>query len=141
MKTRSQKKEATDRKVSNIMAELMSEHDGLCTGCGGRRPLDPSHIIRRSLAPHLVTNKNNIKPHCRTCHNKWDSGDLWQMIELWDFFDNLEAIEKIEPKYYMVISHRLKDKLFDDKYFFTVYNQKQNEDRLRKLKKQHGITG
>ena len=141
MKTKSVIKQETDRKVNKILHELMEEHDGKCTGCDGRKPLDPSHLIRRSLAPNLVTCKKNIKPHCRSCHDIWDSGDVYKMVELYDFFDNMDAIKEMSREQYVILDSKVNNALFSDKYFFDLYYKKLREHDLRKLKNKHGITG
>lgn len=93
----SKKQAAINRKVAACFQERLVEFDGQCTGCGTRYNLTPSHIIRRSKRPDLITEKDNIKPHCIRCHDKWDSGNILVMCDLLDFEDNMRYIKAVDP--------------------------------------------
>lgn len=110
MKKVSPKQAAINRELKIVFREVLIEYDGRCTGCDGNKQLTLSHIIRRSKRPDLITTKENIKPHCVRCHNLWDSGDLFEMMKLKDFEDNLRYIFNTDREYYERLKLRALDK-------------------------------
>lgn len=103
----SKKQAAVNRNISKIFHEILIDSNGECTGCRGIHNLTPSHIIRRSKRKDLEAVKENIKPHCISCHNKWDSGNIFIMSELLDFESNMRYIFEVDRFYY----NRLKEQL------------------------------
>lgn len=107
----SAKQAKAQREMSKVWIQVMLEYDGLCTGCGTNRGLTLSHIIRRSRRKDLETEFRNIKPHCVSCHHKWDSGNILLMFELNDFEDNVRYIKEVDHEYYQILQNKLADLL------------------------------
>ena len=137
--SKSKKQSKIDGELKTLFNKILVEHDGKCTGCGSNKNLTLSHIIRRSLEPSLITNPLNIKPHCIHCHEKWDSGDLMQMLELEDFFDNFNAVIEMSTKHSAVFRQKLADLIQAGGDNEKFYQQKLVEASKRHMKRKFGI--
>lgn len=107
----SKKQSAINRQINKVFLEVLIDFNGECTGCGTIRNLTPSHIIRRSKRGDLEAVKENIKPHCVSCHTKWDSGNLFIMSELLDFESNMKYIFDVDKSYYERLKWQLSDQI------------------------------
>ena len=77
--------------------DIYIERPHKCEACGlPTERLDFSHVIRRSRNASLIAEPKNIRLHCRSCHNKWDSGNAQQMMECNDFDENVNYIYEKE---------------------------------------------
>ena len=95
-------------------ASFVSDKDAnesmFCTGCGASGiPLDVSHIIRKSYRPDLMNEFENMTLHCRSCHEKWDSGDVYKMLDLHDFELNTAYIAKTDISRYSIIISKFRN--------------------------------
>jgi len=93
---RSDKKKDQDSEIKRIMKVLPAT----CTGC--KNPMvdvEPSHLIPRSQNSLLITYFNNIRPHCRECHTKWEHKQPG--VELMcDYQENLDRIKTMDLMFY-----------------------------------------
>ena len=96
----SKKQARINAAVRGVFVEVLDEYNWRCTGCGSPNSLTPSHIIRRSKRPDLITERRNIKPHCVRCHNMWDTGNIGVMRVLRDFDQNMAYIKEVDIQYY-----------------------------------------
>ena len=75
------RKQALERKKTGTRVPAEYPKGTPCFECGSTsRKLDRSHILSRGAHPELADDPDNIVPHCRECHNKWEFGDRRSMI-------------------------------------------------------------
>ncbi len=78
-----------DRRIRQACYEVMQEQalfrkGNYCVECGknsSAEPVDPAHIksvrwCKNNGCVELAWDKKNIRPLCRTCHNKYDKLNL-----------------------------------------------------------------
>lgn len=103
---KSAKQKNIDKELAKVYTEIKEERDPICQGCGTHLYLSFSHIIRRSKIRHLIAEKDNIQIHCQDygehkgCHQKWESMDIHQMMELNDFDRNLKYLKDNDAELY-----------------------------------------
>ena len=87
------KRDAIQAEYKKVCEDIYIERPHKCEACGlPTERLDFSHVIRRSRNASLVADKQNIRLHCRSCHDKWDSGNVEKMMECRDFDENINYI-------------------------------------------------
>jgi len=108
----SNKQKQAHKDLIKVYKEIAEEREHICAGChepDGVVPLSNSHSIPRSRRKDLETDKNNIGYHCLTiggrigCHDKWASGDLKIMSQLFDFQDRMNYIRETDEEYYNLL--------------------------------------
>lgn len=104
-----------NQQLSKIKIEIeqdaLSNDSYFCTGCGKSYPgLDKSHILSLKNRKDLGLEKANITLHCRTCHLKWESGDIAIMHELLDFDKNLKYIQSVDLSYYRLLIGKIRER-------------------------------
>ena len=62
-------KQAAKLREFNIVKKELSQTCCIC----GQRAVDAAHIFPRSLFPEYYTERWNIVPMCRSCHNSFDN--------------------------------------------------------------------
>ncbi len=77
-RTRLRRQSAKRRDLAEDYAsfvESIRERDGWrCRYCRDTRsPLDPHHVVKRSRAPRLLMDDDNVVTLCRTCHEWTDA--------------------------------------------------------------------
>jgi hypothetical protein len=108
MRKVSRRQASVNRQVNKILRMKADYLKGICPGCNQRKPLTPSHLIRRSQRPDLVTNPLNISPDCLDCHRLQDSGDINQIKRLRDWKARLSVIEVLDPEFHYRLIHKMK---------------------------------
>lgn len=100
-------------------ADKISTGEWYCTGCFTNQHLSHSHILRQSWCKAngkeelCYPYSGNVVLHClsagnkRGCHEKWESGVIEWMIQLYDFWDNLEFIRSVSEQEYQKIYQKL----------------------------------
>lgn len=83
------------QKVYQKMAETLTQR---CSGCGTYNKLTHSHLIPRSHSKTHITDINNIRYHCFSCHLKWERGKVAH--EMTDFQRNMQYIKSVDEHYY-----------------------------------------
>lgn len=85
-----------------IRLEAIQNNEYYCKGCGTANDvLDCSHILAVSMYKHLELVKGNMQLMCRNrCHRIWESGYIWEKMELLCFEDNLEFIRQYDEVAY-----------------------------------------
>jgi hypothetical protein len=108
---RSSKKKEEDAKVKAIKIKLIDRYGESCMSCGKHGPVDPSHVIPRSLEPSLITVEENIflqgdKFLC-DCHASWEHkvidkvalflnlGDILRRLKILDNSRFTRIVEKL----------------------------------------------
>ena len=89
-----QKEENSRMSIVKKEIELKAIQDGnyFCWGCGISHPgLDKSHIISVKYKKTAL-DKENINLFCRKCHEKWESRDVLQIINLDSFKKDLKYL-------------------------------------------------
>lgn len=88
-----------------------------CWGCGRIEiSYDKSHILSVKQRKDLELDEDNINLFCRTCHEKWESGDIQKMIVLNSFESDLLYIQKHDSKRYnkiLLMIEEYSEKMFD----------------------------
>ena len=120
LKQRTDKQKEYEEKLRKSYEEfdqIMIDNDSwYCRGCGKAENLSHSHIIRQSWCKnnnleYLCFDHRNITLHClSSCHQKWESGVIEWMVQLNDFWYNLEFIRTISEQEYQKIYQKLLDK-------------------------------
>jgi DNA-directed RNA polymerase subunit RPC12/RpoP len=126
IKQRSEKQHVIDvalqavKESIRLDAKQSGEH--FCKGCGKtEKHLDCSHILSVKHRKDLSLEKANINLLCRTCHVKWESGDLLRMISLNCFEKDLQYMKEQDPGRY--------NKLFDAIVYLVVNLEVMNIDK------------
>lgn len=65
--------------------------EGQCRYCGSGGPLDPAHIWPRSLGGTMEL--SNIIPLCRTCHTRYDGGQL-DILPVLSLDEQIQAVRE-----------------------------------------------
>lgn len=103
IKKTSPKKDKQNRELKKVCGKKTGEYN-FCSGCGRpgvpNKSLDPSHIIKRSLRPDLITEPENLVWDCRACHVVWDDGPLSEKIKLANFSERISYMKKADIKYF-----------------------------------------
>jgi 5-methylcytosine-specific restriction endonuclease McrA len=95
-------------KVYQKMSETLPHR---CSGCGTYNQLTHSHLIPRSHSKSLITDINNIRYHCFSCHKKWENGVVAH--EMTDFQRNMDYIKSVDEHYFHIRVQKLdKNKAF-----------------------------
>ena len=116
----SRKSKEKRNKVNRAYKKLDSTVDKICTGCGRSDvPLSRSHLVPRSANKFLADNLSNLTYHCTDyydavlnktvegCHSKWESHNPEKMKQLLDFEKNLDAILKLDERYYVKLCSKI----------------------------------
>jgi len=101
-------KSALSELKTQIELEAVQNDEYFCNGCGVSYPgLDKSHILSVGQRKDLELFKENIQLMCRTCHMKWESWNIQQMITLHCFERNLEFIKEWDIETYNKLTTKL----------------------------------
>jgi coenzyme F420-reducing hydrogenase gamma subunit len=107
LKQVSSKQNVRNTLLSKVYRQIASEREMVCTGCGTSQNLSNSHIIPRSRQPNMTTEPTNITYHCLDkCHPIWETHDIRQMKQLFDFEDNMQYIKVWDIDYYNVLMNK-----------------------------------
>lgn len=75
---------------NKIRLDAVQNNEYYCQGCGsGQIDLDCSHILSVGQYKHLELVKENIQLMCRKHHDIWESGEIWDQLQLNCFAMNL----------------------------------------------------
>ncbi len=93
--------------MREVYAEIDSEREPICEGCGKPLPVSHSHLLSQRSREDLTDDKRNIRLHCfgnyNSCHDKWERMIPAQVVEMLDFKDNLEYIDCVDEERYQAI--------------------------------------
>lgn len=89
---------ARNRIVRQIFLEKITE-DKMCCFCGEAPATDAAHLIRRSYSIALITNRENIVPACRECHDIFDNQKS-KRHKLKNIKAIVEKIKSLDELYY-----------------------------------------
>lgn len=119
--TKESKQKADLSKVKlKIRLEAIQNDTYYCKGCGKGGDLDCSHILSVRERKDLECDEENMNLFCRDCHNKWESNDIEQMLELLSFEKDLLYIMKHDTKKYNKILNKIEEYA---KYFNQLIDQ------------------
>lgn len=92
-----------------------------CEGCGqvGSDQCDGSHYIFGRSEEHIL----EFSLHCRKCHEKWESSDIIQMMELHDFEKRILRIYEIRKDIFYSLMGKL-DTVDSDYYDYIMQKVK-----------------
>lgn len=97
----SPKKAKQNRERGKAYSQLEPDWGIACQGCGRSGPVDHSHLLSQKFFPHLAAHPDNIVPHCRDCHLKYENPtQRWKLL---DFPRNMEFIQSVEPQEFIRI--------------------------------------
>jgi hypothetical protein len=99
MKRKSKTQESIDRELKRAYEVIALTRDHSCEGCGNTSNLTHAHLIRRSWRRDLVTDLDNIRYMCITCHTIYDDYPLLRDT-LDNYEDWLEYIKEKDSIYY-----------------------------------------
>jgi len=90
---------------NKVRKEAQDQDMYYCWGCGiAGEQLDCSHILSVKQRKDLELDQENINLFCRTCHNKWEHGNIVQQTSLLTFEKDLLYIkERDEMRYNKII--------------------------------------
>lgn len=71
--------------------------------------IDHSHLLPKSLFPAYKTEKKNIAPRCRYCHNALDRNDFVEIKKFEDLPEIMEYLHDVEPLEYNKYVYGLRD--------------------------------
>lgn len=91
----------------NITQQAIDEGEYYCRGCGcSGMNLDRSHNISIKQNKSLEHDPNNITLLCRSCHQKWESGNYLQMSSLLCFNDIMKYIFNVDRSVFWKIENK-----------------------------------
>lgn len=114
LRGRSKKGEEKEKKTQGAKLRSIERRGDACEGCGTHDALTNSHILSVKQRDDLRDDETNIQPLCMSCHIRWESWSVEEMIKLLCFEDNMKYIEqKDEGKFwrymYKVIDYLKKE--------------------------------
>lgn len=113
-KNTTQKAKLSELKFS-ISEEALLNDEYYCKGCGhSNGGLDRSHILSVKQRPDLELDKDNIDLLCRTCHNHWESWDIFRMAALICFERYLKYIFSKDEETFFKIFIKMEEVQFDE---------------------------
>lgn len=93
-----------------ISNKAQSEDRYYCWGCGkSEGPLDRSHIVSVRENKSLELCEQNINLLCRSCHIKWESGEIEKQMSLNCFESDLTFIKKNDNIRYQKFLSKITD--------------------------------
>lgn len=107
----SKKQSFANRKMKavkdNISKQALDEDDYYCKGCGcGGVHLDRSHSVSIKHNKSLEHDPNNITLLCRSCHDKWESGNYIKMSSLLCFQQIMDYLYNSDKMAYWKIKNK-----------------------------------
>lgn len=93
-----------------IRLEAVQNNEYFCKGCGsGQVDLDISHILSVGQYKHLELIEENMQLLCRHDHVIWESGEIWEQMNLNCFTDNLIFIYGQEKQVFQRFLTRIEE--------------------------------
>lgn len=99
----SKKKQIQNEEYKKVCEKIKESREEKCEGCGNINFLSFSHLIPRSRNNELITDEDNIRIHCLSCHQIWESGNLEEKKKMLDFKKNMEYLQDIDLELYNLI--------------------------------------
>lgn len=103
----SKKKVQKNNSYKRVCQQIAEERVHQCTGCKTANNLTHSHIISRSRNNTYIDKSWNITYHCISCHDKWESRNIIQMMLLDDFVINMKIVEEKDNDWYNLLLSKL----------------------------------
>lgn len=104
------KAQAIKEVKEQITTEAISKNKYYCAGClATNQNLDRSHILSIAQRPDLAAEKENLNLLCRSCHEKWESGQINKMTKLACFIPDMRYIYQHDQKRFNQILFKLLD--------------------------------
>lgn len=110
--------------VKNRIEERAKEEEKYyCWGCGRvEQHLDKSHILSVKQRKDLELEEENMNLFCRSCHEKWESWDIVQMLDLLTFEKDLLYIQQNDERIFQRIKFKFLEfleEILEEEYYLT----------------------
>lgn len=106
----SDKQKEINKNLAAVKRLVSLERPSECQGCmKNTDQLDRSHILSVAQRPDLQLDPRNINLFCRSCHEKWESGDIFKMSSLLSFTKDMRYIFDMDSVRYYKILLKLED--------------------------------